>query len=185
MTRFSQCIRPLASVYTVYVCCQTQLVTIFCLLQACVGHPKAAQSPTEPRRMSGTGNDEPRAKRRRCAPKRYAEEDDGSPACSTTPRLCSESSHEQKLQQQRQQHPDACHPAHLLKPCGLHTQVQPAGSEDEQALYAIQQLAMKLAKQGRPHLGDLFCQTNRNSPRHITIVRFVHGSIGSCSLASI
>lgn len=168
--------------YTVYVCCRLTRESILCILQACVFTQRL--HPTEQRSMSGTGNDEPRAKRRRCAPKRYAEEDDGSPVSSEATKLSSESSHEQKPSQQQRQQQAASHPARLSRPCGSRIQVQPTGSEDEQALCAIQHLAVKLAKQGRPYLGDLFCQTNQDSLRRTTTNRFVSGSIDSCKVAS-
>lgn len=155
--------------YTVYVCCRLTRESILCILQACVFTQRL--HPTEQRSMSGTGNDEPRAKRRRCAPKRYAEEDDGSPVSSEATKLSSESSHEQKPSQQQRQQQAASHPARLSRPCGSRIQVQPTGSEDEQALCAIQHLAVKLAKQGRPYLGDLFCQTNQDSLRRTTTNR--------------
>lgn len=119
--------------------------------------------------MSGRGVDEPRAKRRRCAPKRYAEEDDSLPADDSAGKPSPESSNEQQQQQQQQQ--DAACPDQLSWPGSCHTQMQPVETEDDQALRIIQQLAVKLEKEGRPCLRDLFCQ----SSRHSTLIRLVSG----------
>lgn len=120
--------------------------------------------------MSGRDLDEPRAKRRRCAPKRYAEEEDTLPADGSAGKASPGSSSEQKQQQQQQQQ-DAARPDQLSWPCSCHTQMQPVETEDEQALRIIQQLAVKLEKEGRPCLGDLFCHSNR----HSTLIRLVSG----------
>ena len=130
--------------------------------------------------MSGRDIDEPRAKRHRCAPKRYAEEDDALPGHDLTSKASPEGSIEQKLRQQQQQRQDAACADLLLRPGGCHTQVQPLESEDDQAFRMIQQLALKLEKTGRPCLRDLFGQTNR----HSTLIRLVPGRTGSCRVAS-
>lgn len=120
--------------------------------------------------MSGRDTDEPRAKRRRCAPKRYAEEDDALPSHDSASKASPKSNEHRHWQQHRQA---AAHAGLSLQPFGCHTQAQPAESEDEQALRIIQQLAVKLANDGRPSLRDLFCIPNGQS----TFIRLVPGSI--------
>ena len=127
-----------------------------CAFQA----PKVCPShSSEPTSMSGRDINEPKAKRRRCAPKRYAEEDDALPADDSAGKASPESSNEQKQQHQRQ---DAARADPSLWRCSP-TQMQPFESEDDQALRIIQQLAVKLENDGRPCLRDLFCQTDRHS----------------------
>ena len=128
--------------------------------------------------MSGRATDEPRAKRRRCAPKRYAEEDDASPGHDSASKASPKSNEQRHWQQQRQ---DAAHAGLSLQPFGCHTQARPAESEDEQALRIIQLLAVKLAKDGRPYLRGLFCQTNGQC----ALIRLVPGSIDICGAASV
>lgn len=122
--------------------------------------------------MSGKATDEPRAKRRRCAPKRYAEEnDDAAPGHDSASKASPDSNWQRHWQQQR-------HAGLSLRPFGCHTQAQPAESEDEQAVRIIQQLAGRLAKDGRPCLRDIFCQNNGQS----TLIRWVPGSIDNGSI---
>lgn len=125
--------------------------------------------------MSGRDVDEPRAKRRRYAPKRYAEEDDALAGHHSASKASPRSNEQRHWQQQRQ---DAAHAGLSSQPFGCHTQAQPAESEDEQALRIIQQLAVKLAKGGRPGLRDLFSQTNGQA----ALIRLVPGSIDTCTM---
>ena len=124
--------------------------------------------------MSGKDADQPRAKRRRCAPKRYAEEDDASSSRDETAKSSPESSTHQQQQQQKQQqqqqhrigHCDALPAAPLSWHCSKYAKpAEPEESKEAQALRVIHQLAVKLKKQDRPHLRILFSQTEEQRPR--------------------
>ncbi len=123
--------------------------------------------------MSEEDTDQPRAKRRRCAPKRFVEEDDESTGKEGAGKLGAFGSSRPQQQQQQQQQSGAgskCDvpPRHLNR----------HKSEDEQALYIIQQLAAKLERHERPQLATLFDGPNHNLPNHnltrSASIRYVH-----------
>lgn len=120
--------------------------------------------------MSSRHADQPRAKRRRCAPKRYAEQDDASSNRDETAKSSPESSIQQQQQQHRTSQYNAPHAASLSWDCNQHARpAEPEESEEGQALRVIQKVAMKLSKQDRPHLKELFSQTKEQWPRLPTV----------------
>lgn len=120
--------------------------------------------------MSEEDTDQPRAKRRRCAPRRFVEEDDECTGKEGAGKLNLSGS------SSRQQHSGASSkcdvpPRHLNR----------HKSEDEQALYIIQQLAAKLERHERPELAALFHVPNHNLTSSASI-RYAH--VYACSLVS-
>ncbi len=115
--------------------------------------------------MSDEDADQRRAKRRRCAPKRYDEEDHETTAKETT---CKHSPADKHRQQQQ----------HGLsfdwdQPTGRHLNQGPQGttaeSEDDRALRIIQELAAKLERHDRPQLGVLFSASSNELARSASI----------------
>lgn len=112
--------------------------------------------------MSEEDTDQPRAKRRRCAPKRFVEEDDESTGKEGAGKL-------NLLGSSRPQQQSGASSKCDVPPRHLNRQT----SEDEQALYVIHQLAAKLDRHERPQLATLFNVPNHNLPRSASI-RCVH-----------
>ena len=112
--------------------------------------------------MSEEDTDQPRAKRRRCAPKRFVEEDDESTGKEGAGKLNVFGSSRPQQQSGASLKCDAP-PRHLNR----------HKCEDEQALYIIQQLAAKLERHERPQLATLFDGPNHNLTRSASI-RYVH-----------
>jgi len=112
--------------------------------------------------MSEEDTDQPRAKRRRCAPKRFDEEDDESTGKEGAGKLNLLGSSRPQQQSGASSKCDVP-PRHLNR----------HKSEDEQALYIIQQLAAKLERHERPQLTILFGVPNHNLTRSAS-VRYVH-----------
>ena len=112
--------------------------------------------------MSEEDTDQPRAKRRRCAPKRFVEADDESTDKEGAGKLGAFGSSRPQQQSGAGSKCDVP-PRHLNRP----------KSEDEQALYIIQQLAVKLERHDRPQLATLFDVPNHNLTRSASI-RYVY-----------
>ena len=113
--------------------------------------------------MSGNNTEQGRSKRRRCAPKRYAEEDESSSGLEDTLKSSPESDTKQR-QQNRVQPRAAAHTTGLLWQQSGPTRLQPVESDNAQALHNIQQLAARLQQHGRPHLQQLFHKSEKPMP---------------------
>ncbi|DBA75360.1 hypothetical protein WJX77_009829 [Trebouxia sp. C0004] len=108
--------------------------------------------------MSEEDTDQPRAKRRRCAPKRFLEEDDESTSKEGPVKLNPLGSSRPQQQSGTSWKCDVP-PRHLNR----------HNSEDEQALYIIQQLAAKLERHERPQLATLLGVSNHNLTKSASI----------------
>lgn len=108
--------------------------------------------------MSEEDTDQPRAKRRRCAPKRFVEEDDESTGKEGADKLSLFGSSRPQQQSGASSKCDVP-PRHLNR----------YKSEDEQAFYIIQQLAAKLEQHERPQLATLFDMPKHNLTRSASV----------------
>lgn len=99
--------------------------------------------------MSDEDADQQRAKRRRCAPRRYDDEDHGAMAKETAVK-CSPVDSSSRQQQ------ETCSDDLLLSHYSTRKPEVPQETQDDQALRVIHQLAAKLGRHKRPHLGVLF-----------------------------
>ena len=110
--------------------------------------------------MSAEDADQHRAKRRRCAPKRFDDEVD---ALTGKVNVIKHSPAD-KSKQRRQpvDHVDPSPWSHMHTAKARHAAQGPRDSEDDKALHIIKQLAARLQSQHRPHLGALFGLLNED-----------------------